>query len=330
MTMTDLPAPVAVRSSAAPATQDAQTVPRVGVLLATYNGARYLAAQLDSYAAQSLRPAILMVSDDGSTDETREIVQRFAAANPDIPVRMLDGPRRGPAANFLSLLRSVPAGIDLVAVSDQDDVWLPHKLARGARALRGLAGPALSCGRTWVCDATLSKRQHSRLPLRDPGFRHALVQNIAGGNTMMLNRPALELLQAASAEPSDLVVHDWWIYQIVSGAGGTVVFDPAPLLLYRQHGQNLIGANHGLAAQAKRLWLMLNGRFREWNETNLRALAASAHRLTPENRAILEGFAAMRMAPVWRRIAMLRQLGLYRQGLPGSASLWVAALLGKL
>jgi glycosyltransferase involved in cell wall biosynthesis len=302
----------------------------VAVVLATYNGARYLGAQLDSLAAQTLPPALVLVSDDGSTDGSRDLVHRFADANPGLPVRLLDGPRCGAAQNFLSLLRAVPETVDCVAVADQDDVWLPGKLDRGARALHGSAAPTLYCGATWVCDAGLGGRRMSRLPRRSPGFRHALVQNIAGGNTMMLNRAALTLVQAASREPEAIVVHDWWLYQIITGAGGQVVFDPTPLLLYRQHGSNLIGANHGLAAQGRRMLFLLSGRFRGWNDTNLRALAASAHRLTPENREILEGFAALRDAPARERLRRLRHLGLYRDGMPGRASLWVGALLGKL
>ena len=220
----------------------------------------------------------------------------------------------------------------MVALSDQDDVWLPDKIARGVRMLSQVPAdtPALLGGRSYVCDAALRQRQMSPMPRRMPRFRHALVQNFAGGNTMMLNRAGVDLLRAAACEAGRIVVHDWWIYQMVSGVGGTVLFDPAPLLLYRQHTGNQIGANSGVAAKVKRLRWMLRGRFRRWNAINLSALRASAHRFTPENRTILADFARLQRAGFVRRLTILRRLGLYRQGIAGSASLWLAAALGRM
>jgi glycosyltransferase involved in cell wall biosynthesis len=306
--------------------------PSIAILLASYNGAANLRAQLDSFCAQTLAAALLIVSDDGSTDASRAILAEFAARHPELPLQLIEGPQRGAAQNFLHLLRAVPAEIDMVAISDQDDVWLPEKLARGAAALAGQdwAVPALSTGTSWVCDADLHRQGRLPVPARPPGFRNALVQNIAGGNTMMLNRAGLEVLQAASHEARKLVVHDWWIYQIIAGVGGTVTFDPEPVLLYRQHGGNLIGANHGFAAKKRRLQLLLIGRFRRWNTINIKALTASAHRFTAQNRQILQDFARLRRLALLPRLRLLRQLGLYRQGLAGNLSLWLAALLGKI
>lgn len=306
--------------------------PAIAILLACYNGAANLRAQLDSFCAQTLPPALLIVSDDGSTDASRALLADFAAAHPELPVQLIEGPRQGAAQNFLHLLRAVPPGIDMVAISDQDDVWLPEKLARGAAALAGAGGdrPVLSTGSSWVCDADLAKLCRMPVPARPPGFRHALVQNIAGGNTMMLNRAALALLQAASLEARKLVVHDWWIYQIIAGVGGVVLYDPEPVLLYRQHSGNLIGANHGFVAKSRRLKLLLIGRFRRWNSINIKTLSASAHRFTAQNRQILQDFERLRRMTLLPRLRLLKQLGLYRQGLAGNLSLWVAAVLGKI
>lgn len=314
------------------ASADRGGAPRVTVLLATWNGAANLREQLDSYRHQTVAPDRLIVSDDGSSDETLAILAEFAASDPGFAVDLHRGPRRGGARNFLSLLAAVPEGTDFIALSDQDDVWLPDKIARGVRLLSALpAGhPVLVGGRSYVCDAALGNRRLSPLPRRAPAFRHALVQNFAGGNTMMLNRAATDLLRAAAPEALRVVVHDWWIYQMISGAGGTVLFDEAPLLLYRQHGGNQIGANAGVEAKIRRLRWMLRGRFRRWNAINLSALRASAHRFTPENRAILEDFARLQRAGLFDRLAILHRLGLYRQGLEGTLSLWLAALLGRL
>lgn len=305
---------------------------RVIVLLATWNGAANLRAQLYSYRSQTLLPVRLIVSDDGSTDDTRTILHAFAASDPGFAVDLLEGPQRGGAQNFLHLLKAVPEGADWVALSDQDDVWLPDKIARGVKCLsqvpEGQAG--LLGGRSYVCNAELGQRHLSPLPRRAPSFRHALVQNFAGGNTMMLNRAGIDLVRAAAAEAGRIVVHDWWLYQLVSGAAGVVLFEPEALLLYRQHTANQIGANSGVEAKLKRLRWMLRGRFRRWNAINLAALRASAHRFPPENRALMEDFARLQRADLIERLTILRRLGLYRQGLQGTLSLWLAAAMGRI
>ncbi|MBL4929615.1 glycosyltransferase family 2 protein [Tabrizicola sp. KVB23] len=304
--------------------------PAIAVLMATYNGAAHLAEQLDSIAGQTLPPRWLVVSDDGSSDATLAIVAGFASQRRGITVTVLRGPGQGAAANFLHLLAHVPAGADFAALSDQDDVWLPAKLADGVALLAATNLPTLLGARTLVCDENLQAAHPSPLWRRPFGFGHALVQSFAGGNTMMLNRGAIALAAEAATEAGQVVMHDWWLYQIIAGAGGRVVFDARPQLYYRQHGANQIGANRGPIAKLHRLRVLLRGDFRRWNGINLRALRASAHRLTPENRAILQGFAQLRDLPLWRRIAQFRRLGLYRQGPAGTVSLWLAVALGRL
>ncbi|GAB1478345.1 hypothetical protein MASR2M74_08910 [Paracoccaceae bacterium] len=127
--------------------------------------------------------------------------------------------------------------------------------------------PALLCGRTIVCDNRLGNRHPSPLMRRDPGLRNALVQNFAGGNTMMLNRARIAM--AAADEAVRMVLHDWWLYQLIIGAGGQVIYDEVPLLLYRQPGTNK-------AAAGAKLRGMLRGWFHRCNGINLATLAASA------------------------------------------------------
>lgn len=304
----------------------------VTVLLGQRNGARFLPGQLASIAAQSGCRIRLIVSDDGSTDEGPRLVEAFAARHPHIPVRLIQGPGRGFARNFLHLLRAAGPEVPHVALCDQDDVWLPGRLARALRLLRetpeGL--PALYGARTVITHADLAPRGPSPLHGRAPSFRNALVQSIAGGNTMVLNRAAIDLAQAASLEADEVVSHDWWLYQIVSGAGGRVIYDPEPAILYRQHGRNMVGANNSIRGGLIRLGAVMAGRFAQWNAANIDTLSASAHRFTPENRAVLEGFAALRRAPLPRRLWLLARLGLYRQTVKGNLGLWLAAVLGRL
>jgi len=316
----------------APVAGPGTALPEVTVLLGQMNGARFLEAQLASIAAQTRCPVRLIVSDDGSADHGPMLVRAFAARHPEVAVTVLDGPGRGFAQNFLHLIRAASPEAAYVALCDQDDYWLPGRLARAVRLLEAVPEgvPALYGGRTMVCEADLTPRRPSPLHARPPSFRNALVQSIAGGNTMVLNRAAVELARAASHEARTIVSHDWWLYQIVSGVGGQVIYDPRPTVLYRQHDANLVGANNSIRGSAIRLAALMAGRFSRWNRINIAALRASAHRFTPENRARLEAFAALREAPLPARMRLLVRAGLYRQTWRGDLALWLATLLRRV
>lgn len=302
---------------------------RVTILMAVYNGARHLPAQLDSIAGQSHSDWCLLASDDGSRDDSCALIDRFAAKRLQGQVRLMAGPRDGPAANFRHLLRAIPEQGGLVAFCDQDDVWLPDKLDRAACALHDTGEqPAIWCSRVTICDAALRPLGVSDLPHRGPSFRHALVQNIVRGNTLVLNPAALRLVLAADAEAGPVVMHDWWIYQLVTGAGGRVIFDPEPSVLYRQHSANVVGGPTGLRARLAALQRLIRGVHRGWSRLTLQSLRPSYHRLTPENRRVLDDFARLQ-GPLPQRIAALRRGGFYRQGRLAQFALWVAVLLGR-
>lgn len=308
----------------------------VAILMGVYNGAIDLPAQLQSFAAQSHADWQLIASDDGSSDDSDRILRDFAkaqAAQGRVVTRLM-GPKRGFAANFLSLIAAAPAKADWLAISDQDDVWLPDRLVRGIAALSGLpdARPALYCSQTWIVDENLKNPQLSVAFSRPMGFHNALVQNIAPGNTILLNRAAAELARAAAPEAatvSGLPAHDWWLYQLITGAGGTVIRDPEPTLYYRQHSGNLIGANQGWRARWWRIRMVLDGRFGKWNTANLAALQASSARLTAENRALLETFSDLRSRALPGRLRAFARSGLYRQSTLGQAAMWLALMLGR-
>jgi len=306
--------------------------PHVAILMAVYNGAAYLPAQLDSLLAQDHDNWSLIVGDDGSTDATPGILRAFAARH---PATLVSGPRKGAAAHFMALIRHAArhaAPGHYLAFCDQDDVWLRDRLSRGVKAL-GACGedrPALYCSRTWITGPDLEGCRLSAGRPRGPSFRNALVQNIASGNTILLNPAAARLLETAAEEVTEVVVHDWWVYQLVTGAGGQVIHDDDPTVFYRQHGLNQIGENSSAMAKFRRIWQMLRGDFRAWNTVNLAALTRLSHHLTEENRRIMQDFAAMRRGPLPQRLARLWQLGLYRQSRMSTLALWLAVVLNRI
>lgn len=303
---------------------------RIRVLLATYNGARYLDEQLHSLAAQDVAAALdIIASDDGSTDGTRALLEGWQRRWRRGRFTIVAGPRQGFTENFRSLMRMPEAAGDYVAFCDQDDVWMPDKLATALAVLSAMPGPGLYCSRTQRVDAALRPIGFSPLFRRPPHFRNALVQSIAGGNTMVMNAPAFALV-AESARRTSFVSHDWWCYLLISGAGGRVHYDPEPHVAYRQHGGNAVGDNVGWRARWQRLKMSLAGRFAEWNAVNLAALEACRDLLTAEARDTMRLFALARQAGPLRGLATIVKSGIYRQSLPGNVSLVLAALLRKI
>ncbi|MEM6609253.1 MAG: glycosyltransferase [Pseudomonadota bacterium] len=295
----------------------------VDILLGTHNGARHLGGQLGSIAGQTMPDWTMLVSDDGSHDETVDIVTRFARARPAAALRLLKGPGKGPAANYLHMLRHADRRAFCLALADQDDLWFPIKLARAVSVLRRLPRqePVLYAAQTTLIDAAGRPLKARKPCVAIPAFSNALVQNITAGNTIVLNRAASEL--AARAMPNPLPpFHDWWLYALMTGAGATIVIDPMPVLAYRQHGNSTLGAHAGLGARITRAKLVANGTWRRWLADHHAALRSVTPYLTPESHAQLDSLTAG--TP---RLA-LHRAGAYRQRRLGTAAIGLAALAG--
>ena len=306
--------------------------PQVHILMAVRDGAAVLAGQLHSISRQEGVDWRLTCSDDGSRDASLQVLGDFAAQWPG-RVSVGPGPQRGFAENFLHLLRGLPADPGLVALADQDDIWLPGKLARAAAWLAAAdpARPTLYCARRIIWSpATQTRRPEQRGPAR-PAFRNALIENIAPGNTIVLNPAAARLARLAARQAGPVFAHDWWLYLLVSGAGGHVLPDSLPVLLYRQHEANVLGAGTGLRAQMRRKAGVLQGVYRDRLGANIAAMRRCAVHLTPANRAVLDAFEAARARRAARDIYLMgRAARPYRQSGVGSAAFWGAALLGKV
>lgn len=304
--------------------------PKVAILMGMYNGSTFVAEQLSSFTDQTHNNWLLVVSDDGSTDSSVEIVQSFARQHKEHKISVVSGPAKGFAANYLRLLEKAPRDAEYFAFSDQDDFWLPEKLERAIGKLKECSGAALICGRTITADNSLQPIGASPLFTRGTHFGNALVQSIAGGNTMVFNREALELLRIGLPFADRVNSHDWWCYQVLSGLGATVIYDEVPMILYRQHDQNLVGANTGTRARLKRLLLLLQGRFRAWSSETIASLSPIKEHLTDENLDILLSFEEARGSGLMRRVLLMRESGVYRQTLPGRIGLWVAVLFNLI
>ncbi|MFC6643288.1 MULTISPECIES: glycosyltransferase [Sulfitobacter] len=302
--------------------------PLLTIALCTFNGAAYLREQLDSYLVQNHTHWQLWVSDDGSNDATLDILQEFDRRHGNRhPVRVIKGPGQGVATNFMSLLCHPEFPTGPVALSDQDDVWLDHKLTRAIAQIQDYEGLVIYGAQSLHVDNTLRAIGRSRTLGSRPSFGNALVQNVISGHSCVLSAEALELVRRAGV-PMGVPYHDWWLYLLISGAGGQVIVDDATALLYRQHDSNLMGAHRGQRARITRARQVLRSEYGNWVGANAAALATRAQLLDPMARQILENFREPAAGPT--RIAQLRRLGIARQGRLGTACLYAAAALGRL
>jgi glycosyltransferase involved in cell wall biosynthesis len=286
----------------------------VAILLSTRNGAAYLGEQLESLLAQSHTQWQIFWRDDGSDDGTPAMMRDFAdQAGPNRVVDLNDNSGRvGITASFLSLLRRTPRD-RIVAFADQDDVWLPDKLERGVAALNAVktGRPGLYCARQMLVGADLTPIRPSAMVRGKTGFPQSMTQNIATGCTVMLNPTAATLL--ADAQEPAATLHDWWAYVLVSAAGGQVMADEKPTVLYRQHANNAVGVP---LSPTRRAWAALRRgpyAFMHTFRSHMEALAAQKEMLTPEARQAL-GLISDGLHDGWSlRLRALRHPGLKRQ-----------------
>jgi glycosyltransferase involved in cell wall biosynthesis len=297
----------------------------VAILLCTLNGARFISAQLSSLARQQFDNWRLIVSDDGSTDETLSLLWKYQHENRAVSVSVRNGPGRGAVRNFLGLACDPAISADYFAFSDQDDVWETDKLSRAIAWLQSIPAqkPALYCSRVRLIDEFDRDCGLSPLFSLKPSFRNALVQSIAGGNTMVFNDAARDLLASCGGDV-DVPMHDWWTYLLVTGAGGEVRYDLHPSIRYRSHAHNVVGANVGWRNRIRRLQMLKAGDFEHWSELNIAALERFGSRMTPENRSVFDLFCESRKRGFFGRQLGFFQAGVYRQTLLGNMGLAIA------
>lgn len=238
---------------------------RVSACVATFNGAPYVAQQLRSILA-SPRVDELLVSDDGSTDDTLQIV----AALGDPRIRLLRGPRTGLIRNFEWLLSQARG--EIIFLADQDDVWLPHKVETMLEALQSADLVVSDC---IIVDNDMRVLQPSFQTLRQsgPGLLKNLTRNGYLGCCMAFRR---SVLKYALPFPRRVPMHDWWI-GLVAEHVGTVRFLQEPLLMYRRHGDNASSTSERSTAPLRRQigWRAILAANLLWRD-----IASALHRLT--------------------------------------------------
>ena len=220
----------------------------IAILMASYNGGAFIATQLDSILSQTYRNWKLYIHDDGSTDDTMNIIKKYVSKFPQ-KIFIVKGPRTGGAKyNFFYLMNEVNA--DYIMFSDQDDYWLPTKIEKTLKKLLELENnnphiPVVTYTDLSVVDQNLKiisnkMSRYQALKMTNTHFNKLMIQNVVTGCTMMINKACRDLAIKCKDYDS-IIMHDWWCALIASHFGKIGYLDE-PLILYRQHGDNSVGA----------------------------------------------------------------------------------------
>ncbi|MDB0051364.1 glycosyltransferase family 2 protein [Gammaproteobacteria bacterium] len=230
---------------------------KIAVLLSTYNGENFLGEQLDSLLAQSHKNFILIVRDDGSRDRTVSILESYAGDHPErIHLISRDGVNMGASASFAFLADYVLKSKELLGLKsiymmfcDQDDTWFPEKIEKLLAAMlateadNGSTLPIIVHSDLEVVseqNMVIAKSliSYQGLEIERNSFPNLVISNLVTGCTALINEP---LAEKALPIPEKAIMHDWWL-ALVATAFGKLVYLDTPLVHYRQHGNNTIGA----------------------------------------------------------------------------------------
>ena len=298
--------------------------------MTSFNGEKFILQQLESIFSQTFKNWQLIISDDGSTDKTKEIIFEYQKIWGE-KIQLRNGPQKGFAENFLSLACDKNLIADFYAFCDQDDIWLPQKLEVAINQINNAClnnEPYLYCGRTVYVDEQLIAIGQSTLFKQPPSFDNALVQSIAGGNTMIFNRASKLVIETVGVVPTPS--HDWWLYMLISGIGGKVFYDPTPLVLYRQHGNSIVGENTSFFNKFKRLLKVVDGGFKKWTDSNIKCLQMAEDLLTHNAKESLNILINIRQLSFFKKIKNMKLFRYYRQSSFQNLILKIAFLMNKI
>lgn len=218
------------------------------ILLATYNGEKYITEQIESIRRQTDQDWVLYIHDDGSTDATADIIREYENQYPE-RIRIVEGAPTGSAKNnFFYLIGQVEAPYYLCC--DQDDVWLPNKIEITTQAMHAIeqdGAPCLIFTELRVVDERLNvvaekMSSYQGLDCEHVTFNRLLIQNVVTGCTTMINRRLRdEMIRLHDC--TDALMHDWWA-PLIASKYGNIHFVTEPTILYRQHGTNSVGAQN--------------------------------------------------------------------------------------
>lgn len=222
---------------------------KIIILMSTYNGEKYLREQIESILAlntENMKIDIL-VRDDGSEDRTKAILQNYAEKNKQI--KWYSGENKGPAKSFIELLNKAK-GYDFYAFCDQDDVWKKDKIKVAIDKMQyTIEKPTLYFSAVDIVDQNLNKIMKKKWDINF-SIENSFIINPAMGCTMILNDKLKKIICEKDLD-FNIEMHDSWIYRVGQSINANIIYDDNSYILYRQHGNNVMGYNVNVSLRKK-------------------------------------------------------------------------------
>ena len=285
---------------------------KVNILMSTYNGQQFLAEQIRSIKEQSYTDWTLFIRDDGSSDNTKEILKDFE--HQDSRIHLIDNDKSdnlGVIKSFHKLVNHDRA--DYYFFSDQDDVWLPNKLELSLKEAQNYLAdlPLMVYMDLKVVNQDLEIMTESMVKSQSHHANTELVQelteNTVTGGVAMINHALAEMWQ----ETDDILMHDWYL-ALLASAFGNLVFIDQPGELYRQHSDNVLGART-LSKRFKK-WIRPHILFAVYWDLIKNSQKQASHLLqmplSQSNRELIEAFVTIMDKSMLERFRILRKYGL--------------------
>ncbi|WP_270619461.1 glycosyltransferase family 2 protein [Paenibacillus macerans] len=308
---------------------------KVQVLLSTFNGERYLDEQINSILKQDGVDWHLLIRDDGSSDQTKEKLNWYYERNRG-KIELIYGENIGVPASFFNLIEHSTDMYDYYAFCDQDDVWDNKKLFHAVDMLRMQAEniPLMYCSSTTMVDPNLNfLKVWPEPPKKRLTIFNSLIENIAVGCTIVLNREAMMLIKSSMPRTlKNVIMHDWWGY-LCTSAFGKVIFDSKPSILYRQHSLNVVG---GQKATGFQKWKERLRRFRSGKNHYILSrqtaefLECFGDSLKPEQKKEIERFLSFKDKNMLTRFLYALSSPFYRQSFIDDLVYKVVYTIGKI
>lgn len=265
---------------------------KVIVLLSTFNGELYLKEQLDSLIKQTLKPYKIFIRDDGSNDNTLNILKEYKANYGFID--FYQGSNLKPAKSFFDLIKNTEEA-DYYALCDQDDVWFEDKLEAAVKLLEKEDKniPLLYSGRFILTDQNLYPLDSNVSKLYGyTDFPHALLYHTAPGCTFVFNELARRQTIRYDVEKEYCVIHDAIIHKVVA-MFGKMILDNKPHMFYRQHGNNEIGlTTNKIKIVVDKIKFFTTGKLKNYRSNTAKSLLnVYGKELDVDKKAILEAVA---------------------------------------
>lgn len=295
----------------------------VDILMATYNGEKYIGEQISSIRSQTYGDWKLLVSDDGSSDGTTRIVDEAIRDDSRISWAPDCGKHRGSYGNFMYLLNLSKSGYSMFC--DQDDVWLPNKIEVIFNKMEELEtkypdSPIMVFTDLEVVDESLNtiSKSFDEMMGIDPSrvsLKELLFAGVAPGCTIMLNKKLRDIVVGCE-NTGGVKVHDWWI-SLVAACVGHIGYVPAATSKYRQHSSNQFGA---IQTSLSKTLLTTSVRSARENILDTIKRANECYRslgplMSDENRQSLRAFLSIPNAPWYKRVVLLADAGIWKHGL---------------